>query len=814
MSKRAQQRWILESTPVPIAIRAREAMQQGNFKDAIKLLKQLVRQEPTVEARNALDEAYAKRARELAAKGMFEEAEIVLGNTAGANGAVRDPLLYLQCLIKRGQHHKAAEHSLIYVGTDQMQEPKLAELAAALLVSAPLRLDRPADSQSERARWMEHAIAARQVLAAWIEGKPHADIDQLLSRIPMRSAFKALRLIVKALMTAPDDPERAAGLLDAIPTDSPFVSLRLAMKAALAKEPEERLTTWNQLSKPQQAFVLEISALPEAASRSLAQLVNAERGGPGSLFSFLSRQATGFPADDVKNACLNLLPLIPDRVQQFEKVFGPVAEFDKNRILALSAERRNDWRNAEQYWLAAAQNIAASAQQGEKLALGSIYRHLADLVKEHPQFEVECLSSDSTADYLEQSRTADPDHLPTVLRLLALYRTDKRHKHWERLAQEAAKRFPDDRAVLLEAIDAAVARKAYKKAVGFAKKLLVIDPINQPARQRMIDLQVSHAHRQMRSGRADLAMKELASAAEWERADNPSAVLRINLGLVGLALGEEPQAEAQLRQGVDLAGGGVAGWFCASLQDLLMRGGAAGRLRQELVRAQETAPTKQAILSIVSAVGREEVRGCKKALMELVFRIRGWLLKGAALPWSAAEFHLIADLLQQGKAHDLLGDFVRRAMQREPADPTWRLYQLLARTEGDADKLSMREMDELINLSRTATERNDLQLVKRIRRFIEEGDDDSAPHRGSRRDSAVEPLEGEDDVLGLLISELDAIAPDVVRSMVARLGRNRAATALAGRLRALPMVSMLPESMLRRIAEAMIDSATARLRVS
>ena len=63
MSKRAQQRWIPESTPVPLAIRAREAMQQGNFKDAIKLLKQLIRQEPTVEARNALDEAYAQRAR-------------------------------------------------------------------------------------------------------------------------------------------------------------------------------------------------------------------------------------------------------------------------------------------------------------------------------------------------------------------------------------------------------------------------------------------------------------------------------------------------------------------------------------------------------------------------------------------------------------------------------------------------------------------------------------------------------------------------------------------------------------------------------
>ena len=72
------------------------------------------------------------------------------------------------------------------------------------------------------------------------------------------------------------------------------------------------------------------------------------------------------------------------------------------------------------------------------------------------------------------------------------------------MAEDAAQRFPEESAVLLQAMDSAIARKAYKRAVGFARKLLTLDPINQAARQRMIELHISHARKQIRSKRADL----------------------------------------------------------------------------------------------------------------------------------------------------------------------------------------------------------------------------------------------------------------------------------------------------------------------
>jgi len=81
--------------------------------------------------------------------------------------------------------------------------------------------------------------------------------------------------------------------------------------------------------------------------------------------------------------------------------------------------------------------------------------------------------------------------------------------------------------------------------------VLLVDPINQPVRQRTIELQLAYARRQMRSKRADLAGKALAEAAEWERPDKPSAALRIGRALVRLAAQPGSDAGTELRAAVD-----------------------------------------------------------------------------------------------------------------------------------------------------------------------------------------------------------------------------------------------------------------------
>jgi cellulose synthase operon protein C len=805
----------------PLAVKATQALRLGDFKQAIELFKRLVKQDARPELRDALVEAYAGRARFLAAKGMFEEAETALNKAAAPDGTVPDPLLYVQCLVKRGQVNKAAGLAVKYIGNEKLPAsaaPRLAELAAALWLAAPIPLAPPADQKSEAGKWVEHAAAAQQSLTAWIEGKPPQEIDQFLSRIPLRSAFRALRLILKSILTAPDDPARARQLLDGVPLESAFASFRLAVEAALPGRPADPMATPAPRSKAQQVFAAEVKELPSAASQSLVQLAKAERSGPGALLSFLASQAVPFQADDVKRACLSLLPQAPHRLRQFESKFGPLSEFDRNRVLALAAEAGNDWERAAQCWTVAAQRIEAAAGTQAGLTTGVIYRHLARLAHEHSEIEGEGTSESAEIEYLELSLRADADHLPAVLQLIGLYRAHGQDRDWHRLAEDAAQRFPEESAVLLQAVDSAIARRAYKKAVGFARKLLALDPINQAARQRMIELHISHARKQIRSKRADLATRELAEATEWERPGAPSFLLHINQGLVGFELGRKPDAEARLRQGVELAGGGVPGWFCASLEHALMNAGeaSAALLREELTRAQQAAaPTKEEIQSIVSAMSCREARESKKAAGGLIFRIRGWLLKGSGLAWCAAEFHPIAEMFGRVNAYDLLGDYAKAVRRRDPnEDATWRYYQLVARSKGDPERLSFAEREELFDMEEAAASRRDFHAVNRIQRFVKGAGPNSTPRRRSRRISTADLIDFDDDaelidaLPEMLAASLEDTPPDVVKSMIKKLGQGQAVTALVDRLRASPLRS-LPETLLRRLAKCLVESVIA-----
>jgi len=822
MSNLLLQRSLQEEAALPpLAVKATEALRAGDFKQAIELFKRLVRQGARPEWRDALAEAYLGRARLLAAQGMFEEAETALNKAVASDGTVPDPLLHVQCLVKRGQLQKAAGLAVKYIANDRIPPsvaPRLAELAAALWLAAPVPLTPPADHKSEAGRWVEHAAAAQQSLAAWIEGRPPQVIDELLSRIPFRSAFRALRLILKSLLTAADDPARARQLLDGVPPESAFASFRFAVEAALPDRPADPMTPPALPGKAQQVFAAEVKGLPSQASQLLVQLAKAERSGPGALLSFLAGQAGSLPADDVKRACRDLLPRAPHRLRQFENTFGPLSEFDRNRILALAAEGGNDWERSEQYWSAAAQRVEAAAGPEALLAAAVIYRHLARLAHEHSEIEGEGTSEFPEIEYLELSLRADPDHLPAVLQLIGLYRTHGGDREWHRLVEDAARRFPAESAVLLQAVDSAIARKAYKKAVGFARKLLALDPINQAARQRMVELHISHARKQIRSKRADLAWKELAGAAEWERPGAPSFLLSINQGLVGLELGQKPDADARLRQGVEMAGGGVAGWFRASLEHALMNAGEASAvlLREELTRAQQAAaPTKEAIQSVVSAMSCREARETKNAASGLIFRIRGWLLKASVLAFSAAEFHPIAEMLGRVNAYDILGDYAKAGGRRNPDDDaTWRYYQLVARSKGDADRLSVAEREKLFDMEEAAESRGDFHAVNRIRRFVTGAGDDSMPRRGSRRVSLADVIDFDDDVEPLdvlpelLAASLEDTPPEMVKAMIEKRGQRHTVTFIMDQLRASPLGS-LPEALLRKFAKSLVESVIA-----
>jgi len=791
--------------------RAAEALQQERFKEAVELFKQLVRQDPRPEWREALADAYGGRARALAGKGMFKEAAMVLENTLTPAGLLREPYLYVTCLIREGQQPKAAAYLLHCVASGAVPAGERAAfevLTAALLVTVPV-LPAPARPEPpEAARWRELAATSRAALAAWVDGASPEEMDRHLKRISLRSAFRPIRLLLQSLTTVPLDPERTRRRLETIEPGSPFFPLRQAVEAAVGAGLDA--DAWHRLTPTQQAFAAETGGLQAAAVQSLGRLSAVARGGPAALFAWLLKQAD-LPQAEVKSACLNLLPQIPDRVPQFEKSFGPLSQLERHRVQALAAEARGDWEAVERSWSLAARQNSTAEDRISRLSSGVIYRHLAHLASLHPEIEGDDDDGDGEIFYLERSGETDPDHIPTVLERIAYYRREAREKDWHRLADEAVQRFPDEGQILLQATQSAVARRAYKKAAGFARRLLTIDPINPGVRRQMIELQLAHARKQMRAKRADLAGKELAQAAEWDRPDTPSGLLRIACGVVALQSGETEQAEAWLREGVTLAGGGVGGWFRAVLEAELMRcaGGDALWLREELAAARRTPPTKELVMAVVSALGQVEAGEDKRALSGLLLGTQAWLEQGAGIVWSAAEFQLLADVFVRFDAFELLGTYARAARQREPANPEWRFFEIVARTGGNGRAMTMAETHELDDMAEAASERRDFHAARRIARFL--GMD--LP-RSSRRGRMADDLEDDIDdaemleLLRMALKDMPKGAADTLRGRVGEIGRTAAIEETMDSFRSSELGAILPEPMMRQLCEDMVSRAT------
>jgi cellulose synthase operon protein C len=817
MNKSALRRPVFSLSSDALALRGAEALRLGRFKDATDIFKQLVRQDPRPEWTRRLGDAYAGRARVLAEKDMFKEAAIVLENTLAADGTIREPLLYLSCLIRQGQHQKALRTALASMARLPAPDAEhCAEFAAALSLALPAPTA-PEASPPGAATWSEQTRAARAAIQAWLQGSSTDEVDRLLGGMGLRSPFGAVRLILKGLIVAPDARAKARALLVMVADKSAFAGARDAAEAALAED-QDLLDRWSRLRPAQRRFVAETRGLPADAAVLLNQIQDAERRGPAALFGVLTRRGLPLPAADLRAACLDLLPAIPDRMRQFEQQFGPLSMLERYRILALAAEAKKDWDNVPHYWHAVVEALAQKAAQEAapeaRLAQAVVLRHLAELTRTHPGIWDDPnvpADRDPVGHYLQRSIEADPDCLAATLSLLERYRTDDNPKDWYRAAEAAAQRFPSTVAVLQHAVDAAVARNAYKKAAGFARQVLTVDPINLPVRQRMIELQLAHARKQMRSGRADLAMKTMAEAAEWERPDAPSAALRIGRALAAMTAPPGNAAPDTLRAAVQEAGGGAVGWFRAALEASLM-GWPEERLqpfRQELESASRSAPDRAAILALVGLLGQKEIRDSRRAIAPAMRRIEPFLGRGSRIAWPSTEFQAIAELLADLHEFRALHRYASDALQREAGDHAARFYQILARAEGDRHRLTSVQESELLTLLEQAGKRQDFHLFNRLRKLLF-GPEATPGMRGSSKPSATsEPLSESEmaQMMAGIGGSKPILPPREVRAMVNELGRDLAIDMLVAAVADSPMGDMLSEEQMTQLCVALVAQA-------
>jgi tetratricopeptide (TPR) repeat protein len=802
-------------SPEPLAVKGEEALLQQRFKDAIEFFKQAIRLDPRPEWKRSLSEAWRGRARDMAAKQMFKEAALVLENALAHADAVPDAGLYLTCLVRDGQHAKAAAYFLQHPEAPA-ENPDLEAAVAALLVAVPKLPDPPPRATPEQARLHGLAAAARGAWEAWSRGADAQEIEPSLNAISLRSAFRPLRLMLKSLIETPPNPERTRQVLESVGPDSPFYPLRQAVEAVVGAELAPDAGAWDRLTPAQRTFVGEALALPAGASQFLARLAAAELAGPGALFNFLVKQ-TDQPKSDTRSACLNLLPRAPDRAGQFERSFGPLSPAERSRIKALAAEAAGDWGVVENHWEDFLRAVDKSEGSGESAgrARGVVLRHLAALASRHKEFG-RGRYRDPGIDFLERAREADPDHVDGWLELLERSSNEYSAEARRELLAEAVERFPGDARVLQAALDAALSVKAYDDAEDFARRLLKINSISPAVRRQMIDLQIARAREQVLAKRPDLALEAMHEASRWERPDAPHPSLRIVRALVERKAGDAEAAAATMREGVASAGGGVAGWFRAAYEAALMGDGDGSWAREELARASETPPSADATAAVV-AFAANAPDDNRETVLALLRDIRPWLRQAAALEREPAGFAAAAELLCRFDLFDLLGDFAREARERDPGNLVARVYALVASAGADPGNLTDSENDELDELVERTRKNRDFVSGKLIDSFLD-GDLGHAWKSEPRDPDSGDPESGEtpeddfspESFLGELRAMVDAMpkmASADLLSLLEELGHQRALTTLMDVLKKTTPEAGISEPMLRMVALAMLAKA-------
>ena len=707
-----QPRVRLEDLPTrELIARGAALLSAQNYKDAIDVYKLLLKREPQPEAgwRDSLAKVYLERARQLAQKAMHREAAVLWENIPTLCGQTPQPDLYLDWLLRSGQYAKAmrayASHAAALPAGGEL-ETLLAALALAgqkevlqaIPPDAPLRT---------------HLTAAQAALRAYTQGEAEDAVRERLKAISIRSPYRDLRQALAALLKLETDPTGALALVERIPPTSPYQDLVELVRASAATDPARALLALTPAQR-------ELAGLFGLDARQLKLLKDWARLGDHpsdkAKFEFIAANLALFDREQARRACLALLLGYPQGSKTYSNLFGPLPPFEAQQLKALRAEREDDDLDRTlRDWQGCVDLLRHETDPDSRLMAALILRHMAELLRKGDDGWDD---GEQLRDCLEQSLRFDPDDRDVYLQLAILYKEVDNDKEYHQWVEQAVKRFPDDPLVLLAAVKTATARKAHKKAAGFAARVLELDPINTKARTVLINAHLAHARKLMRADKYALAEKELDSAGQLERDNARTGIVEINRGLLALQQRQRDLGRRWLREGVRLAGSPLLAWVRLAVETL--------RLKLEPADFQRDAdlsdPRKLnasrtdllALAQLLNAYREEEVSDLDTVLEDLEKPLQRTI---KALT-SEDDLLLICESLHQAPHYGLLEYAATRALEIQPERSLFVYYQIYGRAEGDLDLVKDRDYDRLEQAMERATAAKDHRAATSITRFL------------------------------------------------------------------------------------------------
>lgn len=715
-------------SPSELVNQANKLLETGRFRDAIERFKSLIKLQDLPEYHIGLAAAYAGRAKELYSKGMIKEAIAIWNNRQQFCPQSPMDLEHLKLLLKHGQIDNALQ--LVQRNKSQLDSKQLGliqiQIAATYLFNSEQVTQRLAADDPI----LVHGIAVQTALTAYCNNDDKAT-ETALAAVPFRSPYRDFVHIIKALLKFNEDRNGIENLLKRIPIESPFMPLVQAIKLAMLPESAFYSALLNT-----QANVSEFAATLRGWSATRIKLWQelqtlGEKPSGLALEKFMHKHIQLLEKDWVRWQGLRLLKDNFPRSLTRSSIFikDKITPLEKSIIAAwCTKETKSTYTilNAWEQVIAILRDSNPLPDSDNALSIALIQRQVEkqlDLLNRQADdflFFNRGRSTDLESkgeSLLEESLNFDPNDLPTYVRLIAHYRSSKRFKDARRLLNSALEIWPDDPALLVEAIDVSTATGAFKKATGFARRLLEIDPINSRARESLLESHLAHFRKQVKNGSFALAEKELTAIEVYIRDERTKLKFDVARGFLtlhrsyveGIAVFKEFFSATHLNLAKQLA--------------LIMEATRMKFAVEELIQKLELALPKQLDaqdFSLFLRLLRETLDKNHKLPIAMLEYFVPAIKKAKDLQLSQENCELLCSTLHRLGLKKLYRLHAGAALVRWPGLPIFELHYFEAKYGNKPQHATTEEIGRLENAAKRAREVGDARIANRIKIILNE----------------------------------------------------------------------------------------------
>lgn len=652
-------------------------MNDGKYKEAIELYKKLLQDSDNREWRRQLAYCYLQRALAFAVKGMYKEALVLWENySRQAQPPYEHYDHYLVWLIQTKDQARI-QSCLGQLSAQQLdrQYPALAAILGLLILTGHPEFQQGLPQDSD---FIAHLKSVQTALQAYRDNNP-AGLDEALTQLPYRSAFRDLRTLLKAAIAVSVSPLEAQSLLAKIPAHSPYAQTAALLRActrkglALARE-------MIKFNAQQRRLIGEITGLNKKQLELIEHLSRQkDRWSDKQKFNLAIQYQSLCGPELARRFCFALLPRYPAGQRDFNKAFGPVDEFEQSRLKALASEREGDSYDAEHFWQ---QCIRALTKQGSgnALKIALILRHLAEREPD-PEEKIQLLI---------ESLEHDPDDRDSYLQILGHYsRSSEAADTYKQWLGKTLDKFPQDIDVLTLAAQTAMANKAYKKAGQYALKILKIDPLNTFAKQALFASHLEHARKLIKGKKYALAENEIQQAEALKTGKSDALQAELLRGLFWFAAQDKHEGLLRIHEALGkLNTDPINAHFQAAMEALLTNLPVATLLR-DLPPAKDHLLSAQELNRLIERIKRhDQEAGNREPLHKALEKIKPALKKSLQQQaYDENQLLMLCETLDSIKHFELLRHCVK-CVPFEWQRPIWSYYRIYAETNGDPERCS------------------------------------------------------------------------------------------------------------------------------